>query len=114
MKVIIAGSRTITRYGILEFVIQKSGLVISEVVSGCAKGVDKLGIMYARNNNLPLKKFPVDWQQFGKASGFKRNIEMAKYADALIAIWDQKSRGTLHMIQTAKEHELITYTHFVE
>lgn len=69
--------------------------------------------MYARNNNLSLKKFPVNWQQFGKASGFKRNIDMVKYADALLAIWDQQSRGTLHIIQTAKEHNLIVYTHFI-
>lgn len=113
MKIIIAGSRTITQYDILEYAIQQSGLTISEVVSGCANGVDKLGMMYARNNNLPLKKFPVDWNQFGKSAGFKRNIDMAKYADALLAIWDQQSRGTLHMIQTAKKHNLIVYTHFV-
>lgn len=28
---------------------------------------------------------------------------MAGYADALIAIWDGKSRGTAHMIETMKK-----------
>ena len=31
---------------------------------------------------------------------------MAEYADVLIAFWDGKSRGTKHMIDTAKEHNL--------
>ena len=29
---------------------------------------------------------------------------MAKYSDYLIAFWDGTSRGTKHMINTAKKH----------
>lgn len=38
---------------------------------------------------------------------------MGKYADALIAIWDGQSRGTLHMINVAKERGLKVYTYFL-
>ena len=31
---------------------------------------------------------------------------MAEYGDALIAFWDGKSKGTLHMINLAKERNL--------
>ena len=31
---------------------------------------------------------------------------MAKYADALIAFWDNKSKGTKHMIELAKRYGL--------
>ena len=31
---------------------------------------------------------------------------MAEFADALIAIWDGKSRGTKHMMDIAKNKEL--------
>ncbi len=31
---------------------------------------------------------------------------MAENADALIAFWDGKSRGTKNMIELAKEHKL--------
>lgn len=31
---------------------------------------------------------------------------MAKYADALIAFWDGKSKGTKHMIDLAKRYGL--------
>lgn len=32
-----------------------------------------------------------------------RNREMLKTADALVAFWDGRSRGTKHMIDIAKE-----------
>lgn len=32
--------------------------------------------------------------------------QMAEYADALVAFWDGKSKGTKHMIETARKHGL--------
>ena len=34
------------------------------------------------------------------------NKQMADYADALVAIWDGKSRGTKHMIDLARMQSL--------
>ena len=34
----------------------------------------------------------------GKKAGYLRNVDMAEYADALVAFWDGKSKGTGHMI----------------
>ena len=42
-------------------------------------------------------------EKFGKSAGFRRNEQMAEFADALIAFWDGKSHGTKHMIDTATE-----------
>lgn len=42
----------------------------------------------------------------GKMAGPIRNLEMAKYADGLIAFWDGKSRGTRDMITKAKKERL--------
>lgn len=41
MKVIIAGSRTIEDGSLIEQAVQESGFAITEVVSGCAPGVDR-------------------------------------------------------------------------
>ena len=106
MKVIIAGSRDITNYNLLLKVIEKSKFEITEVVSGTARGVDKLGERYAEENNIPLKKFPADWNKYNKMAGYLRNKQMAEYADALIAIWDGESRGTKNMIDIAKKMKL--------
>ena len=105
MKTIIAGSRSIKDLKVLEKAIQvqrMSGLGnITEVVCGCATGVDFLGQLWAKANNIPIKQFPADWNKHGRGAGFIRNIEMAKYADVLLAIWDGESKGTQHMIRTA-------------
>jgi len=82
---------------------------ITEVVSGCATGVDSIGERWARANGIPIRRFPADWSQHGKAAGPIRNRQMAEYADALIAFWDRKSKGTKNMIETANRNNLKVY-----
>ena len=109
MKVIIAGSRTITDYQVVEEAIKESGFNIVEVVSGKAKGIDRLGELYAELNDLYIKPFWADWHRYGKAAGPIRNKNMADYADGLIAIWDGQSRGTKNMIDIARSKGLKIY-----
>lgn len=106
MRTIIAGSRTIRDYALVKKSIEESGFKITEVVSGLALGVDTLGIAWAKENKIPVKKFHAYWDRNGKSAGIIRNNEMACYADALIAVYDGKSRGTAHMIKAANEKGL--------
>jgi hypothetical protein len=105
MKTIIAGSRTINNYSLIVDAINESGFDITEVVCGEAKGVDTLGKLWAYSENIPVKSFPADWNTFGKSAGYKRNVQMGEYANALIAI-TSGSPGTKHMINIAKEKGL--------
>ena len=109
MKTIIAGSRNITKYTTVEKGINQLPITITEVVSGTARGVDRLGEQWAEKNNIPVKKFPANWDKHGKRAGYLRNAEMAEYADALVAFWDGESRGTEHMINLAKKAGLVVY-----
>jgi len=108
MKVIIAGGRDFDDYEKLrsycDYLLQNKDNI--EIVSGTARGADKLGEHYAAERGYPVKRFPADWGSHGKSAGYLRNEEMADYADALIAFWDGESRGTQHMIDIAKK-ELI-------
>ena len=109
MRTIIAGSRTLDdRLGIFALLDRSYPFVISEVVSGCARGVDQIGEDWARSKGLPVRLFPANWEKYGKAAGYLRNEEMAKHASALIAIWDGESKGTKHMIDLALTHKLWT------
>lgn len=108
MKVIIAGSRGFTNPNIVVAAVVKSKFKITEVVSGGARGIDRFGEKYARDNGIPIKQFLPDWSK-GRGAGFARNIEMAEYADALIAIWDGESRGTAQMIREAEKRGLKVY-----
>lgn len=107
MRVIIAGGRDFNDYKILckvcDHMLSKSTSI--EIVSGAAKGADSLGEQYAIDRLLVLKEFPADWS-IGKSAGYIRNKQMAQYADALIAFWNGKSKGTKHMIELAKSNGL--------
>lgn len=107
-KVIIAGSRSFNDFELLVAKCDKllSAKTEGEVVSGTARGTDQLGENYAKERGFPIKKFPANWEKYGKIAGYKRNEEMADYADALIAFWDGLSPGTKHMISTAEKKGL--------
>jgi len=104
MKLIISGSRSITDYSILLEAISLSPYQsrVTEIVSGNARGADLLGEQYARDHDIPLHLFPAKWNKYGPSAGFKRNAEMAAYADALLSLWDGLSHGTCNMISTMK------------
>lgn len=108
MKVIIAGSRSFDDYELLCKYCDKvlSAQSDVEIVSGRARGADRLGENYAYERQYKTTYFPADWDNLGKKAGYVRNEEMAKYADALIAFWDGKSKGTKHMIDLAEKHNL--------
>jgi hypothetical protein len=103
-KVVIAGTRHFNDYKLLQetadFVLSKQTDV--EIVSGGCRGADKLGERYAKERGHKVRIFNADWG-LGNFAGPMRNVEMAVYADGLIAFWDGKSKGTAHMIETAKK-----------
>ena len=103
MKVIIAGSRDFNDYEYLEKILKRLFINSScTIISGCAKGADRLGLQYAKKNGLRYIEMPVDWNKYGKKAGYLRNVEMAKIADMCIVFWDGKSKGSKHMIDIAK------------
>ncbi len=101
MRVIIAGSRCACSMQELETAIRKSRFKITTVISGAARGADRLGERWAEQHGIPIERYPADWDEYGKAAGHIRNKEMAECADALIALWDGTSRGTENMIVLA-------------
>lgn len=80
--------------------LQKSGWGITEVVCGMARGADTWGRMWAEENGIPVKKFPAEWNKFGRAAGPIRNSQMAEYADSLIVFIYSGSRGSKNMLDT--------------
>lgn len=102
MKTIIAGGREFNDYKLVEETLLNYNDV-TEIVSGCARGADSLGEKFAMEHAIPIKKFPADWDKYGKSAGYRRNEQMAIYAEQLIAFWDGKSKGTKHMIDFAKK-----------
>ncbi len=123
MKVIVAGGRDFKNYKLLKCTLdnfQQEYGNITEVVSGTAKGVDKLGEQYANENNITIKRFVPDWEGLGKKAGHVRNRQMGDYAKEhngmLVAFWDKQSKGTKGMIEYANKIGLkgVVVYYFVE
>lgn len=108
IKLIIAGSRDFKDYPLLKNEVDNfiGTLSNTEIVSGTAAGADQLGERYAQEHNIPIKRFPANWELHGKKAGYLRNVEMAEYATRCICFWDGKSKGTKMMIDICKEKEI--------
>jgi hypothetical protein len=128
MRLIIAGSRSITSYEDVKKSIETSlrewGLSpkdITEVVSGHAgftkvdgkwlPNVDRLGERWAKENGIAVRLFPADWDRHGKRAGHMRNQDMARFlADNgggyLVVVWDGVSKGSYSMIEYGNKYNL--------
>jgi hypothetical protein len=105
-RTIIAGGRDVHEYWLVDYAVYQSGFVISQVISGGARGIDTVGEAWAMVNGLPVEIHYADWDRYGKAAGYKRNSKMADVAAQLVAVWDGNSRGTGNMIKIATERDL--------
>jgi len=98
MKLIIAGGRdlNVTTEQIKGY-FEQFGLAPDEIVSGGARGIDACAIQYAKDIKGVVSVFEADWEKNGKGAGPIRNLSMALYADALLLIWDGRSKGSANM-----------------
>ena len=113
LRVIIAGGRDFTNVNVMatalnnlqdvDHVIEIEKLTL---ICGMARGADLTAYKLFSEAGLPVEKYPANWDQYGKQAGYIRNTQMANVADMLIAFWDGESRGTAHMIHTARARNL--------
>jgi hypothetical protein len=102
-KVVIAGGRDFNDFPRLCNVMDKLLINVIKVnkiiiISGGARGADTLGERYARLRSFGLIKVKADWNKYNKSAGFIRNKEMLNIADGVVCFWDEKSKGTGHMV----------------
>jgi len=108
LKTIVAGGRDFNDYDVMCHVLddifdgQEEKNV--RIISGGARGADKLGERYAYEKGFGIKVFPADWDKHGKAAGPIRNKQMAEEAFSLIVFWDGESRGSANMIENGKKY----------
>ena len=101
MKVMVVGSRGITS-DISQYIPKDATLIIT----GGAKGVDTLAEQYADEHNIPKLIVRPDYEKYGKKAPIMRNHEMVDMADLVIAVWNERSRGTKDVIDYAISHNV--------
>ncbi len=103
MRIAVIGSRNFTNWELLEQKLNDFKFPITQIISGGARGADKLAEKYAKIKNIPIKVYIPDWEKYGKGAGFIRNTQIVESADTVIAFWDTKSRGTKRSIELARK-----------
>lgn len=112
MRVIVAGTRYVESHELVARAILDSGFDVTLLVSGGqityrdgvpVGGVDWLGECWALDRGLPIKRYFAQWGRYGRRAGPIRNKLMSENADALVAVWDYKSRGTRDMIERMRD-----------
>ena len=112
---LVAGSRSFSDYDLMCETLDKLLSRYTQmcvpicIVSGGARGADKLAERYAIEHDYQLEVFPADWDKFDKSAGYRRNRQMMWYISqqnrscGCVCFWDGKSRGTALNFELAKE-----------
>lgn len=105
-RVLVCGSRSIKSYGLVADVLDDAPFDIDKVVHGDAEGVDTSTDVYCRLNSIPVRGISPDYEKFSDRPGYAplaRNKKLMKMADAVIAIQEDNSSGTDHVIGLATD-----------
>lgn len=84
----------------------------TEIVTGCARGVDSAALWAAQRLGLKHKKEVADWEGFGKKAGMLRNQRIVDQVDVLFAFPGDKSVGTFDCMRRAEKKGIpvVTYS----
>jgi len=101
MKLLIAGSRSIRTFDLSPYISSEVELIIS----GGADGIDTVAEEYAKKNKISSLVLYPQYRLYGKSAPLKRNEQMVEIADAVLVVWDGKSRGSKYTIEYAQKRK---------
>jgi predicted Rossmann fold nucleotide-binding protein DprA/Smf involved in DNA uptake len=106
-KVAVIGSSSFEDKDMLFRILDKNADKIKVIVSGGVRGADILAQTWAEERGIPYVVFPAKWKDAAgnhdRGAGFRRNREIVKYADTILAFHDGQSGGTQNTIDIANE-----------
>ena len=100
MKVAVIGSRGLSIDNLEKFIPENC----TEIVSGGAIGIDECAANYARKSRIKLIEFKPEYQFYRKNAPLVRNRAIVDYSDVVLVFWDEKSRGTKHVIDYCRKN----------
>lgn len=78
---------------------------VGKVITGGAKGADKLAEKWADSCNIQCDIYLPEWERYGKSAGIIRNARIVAESDGVIAFWDGESKGTKNSIERAEKDD---------
>ena len=107
-RLVVAGSRGFDSYERLSAELDKylAGRSNVTIISGTARGADRLGEKYAQEHGYKTEQVPAQWAKYHQGAGPIRNKQMVKTADAVLVFWDNESSGTRNIIECARAENI--------
>lgn len=99
MRTAIIGSRGINNIDLSNYIKE----IPSLVVSGGARGVDRLAETWAKNKGIKVQVFKPEYARYGKGAPLRRNATIVDNSDVVYAFWDGISKGTQNTIDYARK-----------
>ena len=101
MKLLVVGSRNITGFDLTPHIPAD----VDVIISGGADGIDALAEQYADAHRLSKWIVRPQYARYGRGAPLRRNREMVDMADAVLIVWDGKSKGTQYTLEYAKKQQ---------
>lgn len=114
MKYLVCGSRNYTQVTFLRrfltaihrqdpitCIVHGDAGKVCEDTGDVLWGADKLAGEWAEINSIPVKKYPANWERFGKRAGPMRNFKMLECDKPDYVIAFPGNEGTMDMIEQA-------------
>lgn len=99
MKLLIVGSRSIENFDLSPYVSDE----VDTIISGGAVGIDSLAEKYADLHRLSKYIVRPRYDLFGRAAPLRRNEQMVDMADAVLVVWDGKSKGAQYTMEYSRK-----------
>ncbi len=106
-RVLVCGSRDFADRGLLDAkldeVRERLGDIPMRVISGAARGADRMAAEWAASNDVPCDEYAAEWDRYGKSAGYRRNERMLNEGrpHLVVGFPQGESRGTRMMMDIA-------------
>jgi hypothetical protein len=126
LKVIIAGSRDIFDFKILDLAIDQSGFNIWKIVNNGDRGVNKSSVIWAKQQEIPVVDIVPDWSnlkargaivktnnkgQYNAKAAVDNQSKIVDYIDAAIVIYDEGNQQLEKFIELIQEKNKPLYVY---
>lgn len=111
-KLIISGSKNFNDYDKMKIVIDNLLSKVKQskdivIISGTKSGAERLGEIYAFENNYRLLWIPPKINKFNEKAEYMRDYEMVDRADACVIFHVNNSKDSVNMIEAAQKKNII-------
>ena len=101
VSVLVCGGRKFSGWPAMQRVLDRISPDI--IIHGAAGGADSMAGRYARENNIPCRDFPAEWQRYGRSAGYRRNQRMLDKGKPDLVVAFPGGRGTQNMVKISRQ-----------